>query len=613
MKFLCDRCKTRYSIGDDRVRGKILKIRCKNCNNVITVREGMPEIAADEPRRKGQNTQAIEAMPGAVSGPISGPVSSPVSGPVSTKPPAALEEEWYVSIDGEQSGPFSLSDAQRWITNKPFDADLHCWSEGFDDWLPVDKVSHFRGLRKKSVPTPVPGAPPPPLPRAGTGVQRAPSRPQTASDDEHKPLFSTTMASLEKSTQPPLGGGNLGLTPAPSSTRGTPLGGQPSLAKGNGAVKSPGASDSATQLEAEARTTPEPVASPAAKKSDPFAAKPDPFAPKADPFAPKADSSASHAAAKSELAHPVGDHDINDDLDIGEVSRVVKLADIVRAPRPSSVSAEPASRRSGAIAVARTGSVQSLGRTGSVPAVVRGGTQSVPSLGRTSGASTAVPTIGPDGKQIDPATGEPVPLAPQVAVSHRRGMIALLVGALVLLGAAGAAVIYMVAPNDDHASGGLVGYNIDTTRPDDPRLAGKPGAQPTPTTPQNPFVPRPTKPRPNPTNPGVGAGTPQLPTNPTLRDLGPEEVEEMAGKNSGATQTCWRRSQRGAEAIVLSDLKKLGVTLTVDKSGAVTNVALSDHAQTSLGKCISGEIRGWRFRESTAGITARITLVFQGV
>ena len=44
VKFLCDRCKTRYSIGDERVRGKILKIRCKNCNNVITVREGMPEI-----------------------------------------------------------------------------------------------------------------------------------------------------------------------------------------------------------------------------------------------------------------------------------------------------------------------------------------------------------------------------------------------------------------------------------------------------------------------------------------------------------------------------------------------------------------------------------------
>ena len=55
MKCLCDRCKTRYSIGDDRVRGKILKIRCKNCANVITVREGM---TADEPDRRLRPTTA---------------------------------------------------------------------------------------------------------------------------------------------------------------------------------------------------------------------------------------------------------------------------------------------------------------------------------------------------------------------------------------------------------------------------------------------------------------------------------------------------------------------------------------------------------------------------
>ncbi|HEX8107516.1 MAG TPA: zinc-ribbon domain-containing protein, partial [Kofleriaceae bacterium] len=69
MKFLCDRCKTRYSIGDDRVRGKILKIRCKNCANVITVREGMspegdgaPGDAAER-ARKAANA-ATEALDG---------------------------------------------------------------------------------------------------------------------------------------------------------------------------------------------------------------------------------------------------------------------------------------------------------------------------------------------------------------------------------------------------------------------------------------------------------------------------------------------------------------------------------------------------------------------
>ncbi|HEY6040116.1 MAG TPA: zinc-ribbon domain-containing protein, partial [Kofleriaceae bacterium] len=58
MKFLCDRCKTRYSIGDDRVRGKILKIRCKNCANVITVREGMSVDDAGESSRGRPTTGA---------------------------------------------------------------------------------------------------------------------------------------------------------------------------------------------------------------------------------------------------------------------------------------------------------------------------------------------------------------------------------------------------------------------------------------------------------------------------------------------------------------------------------------------------------------------------
>jgi len=640
VKFLCDRCKTRYSIGDERVRGKILKIRCKNCNNVITVREGMPEVAADEPRRKGQPTQAIEAgkeLSGA-NGALGAAFASAM-----TKPPPALEEEWYVSIEGDQAGPFSLADAQRWVAGKPFDAELHCWSEGFDDWLPVDKVSHFRGIRKKP---PSPTAPPP-IPRAATAAHRAVTRP--AAEEEPKPLFAATMASLEKATQPPLGSGNFNLppigSPAQPSSRGTPLGGQPAMPmnarNGSAAHKqSPIPSvtpsrvaaaaaavkpafdpaESATQVEGlpfedEGRTAAEPIASAAQandafsralradrgeKKPDPFAGRADPFANKPDPFAQttpqqaKVDPFAAKAPAPAplDLTQPVGDHDIDGDLDIGEVSRVVKLADIIKpAPKPT----EPAPRRS-------SGSIPPPNRTGNVAAIQ--------GLNRTNSlASLPLPTIGPDGKQVDPTTGAPIPLAPQVAVSHRRGMIALLVGALVLLGGAGAAVIYIVTSNDDEGSGGLVTYDINTMRPDDPRRSGTAGVAPIDDKqPQNPFVPR-TRPRTNP-NPNPN---PIPPPNPNAKDLRPDEVEEMAGKYSGSTQTCWRRSQRGAEAILLSDLKKLGVTLTVDKSGVVTSVTLSDHSTTSLGKCLVSSIRSWKFRESTAGITARITLVFQGV
>ena len=186
MKFLCDKCKTRYSIGDDRVRGKILKIRCKNCANVITVREGM-EISPSEPRRNPtqafQTVQLAEpAMPAQPQGALGAAFASQF-----TKPPPALEEEWYVSIDGNQEGPFSLANAQRWVAGKPFEAELHCWSDGFDDWLPVDKVSHFRNLRKRPLATARPPTMPPPIPKV-------PPR-----GEEPKPLFAATMASIEKS------------------------------------------------------------------------------------------------------------------------------------------------------------------------------------------------------------------------------------------------------------------------------------------------------------------------------------------------------------------------------------------------------------------------------
>src|SRR5438034_7240537 len=67
VKFLCDRCRTRYSIGDDRVRGKILKIRCKNCANVITVREGMsPDSEAPTPEDGARTRKPTTGAPAAI-------------------------------------------------------------------------------------------------------------------------------------------------------------------------------------------------------------------------------------------------------------------------------------------------------------------------------------------------------------------------------------------------------------------------------------------------------------------------------------------------------------------------------------------------------------------
>lgn len=126
MKFHCDHCKTRYSISDERVDGKILKIRCKNCSEIIRVSKTKLDddaLGAQAPLGLGEE----------------------------------LEDEWYVAIDGNQSGPFNLEGAKSWIRERPRDIDIHCWCEGFDQWKLTEHVSHFKGLRE-NVPERVPSA-----------------------------------------------------------------------------------------------------------------------------------------------------------------------------------------------------------------------------------------------------------------------------------------------------------------------------------------------------------------------------------------------------------------------------------------------------------------------
>ncbi len=620
MKFLCDRCKTRYSIGDDRVRGKILKIRCKNCANVITVREGMtdsePAIASSANEAATVPSPAAERRDKKTTLAPAAQVATPaVTPPAPLKPPAALEEEWYVSIDGEQAGPYSLHEAQRWVGAKPANADLHCWSEGFDDWLPVDKVSHFRGLRK----------PPPAAVRAPPPVSRAPVQPIAHVEEEPKPLFAATMASLEKGAAlaaaerarvQPVAVKSNGTAPhgaiahAPMAKAGT--GPEPALGyvapKTNGAtlpapkpaaisVKPasgrvgtvpgfgvPAEPDAATQLEGR------PYEEEATKRADP----PPPVSLKdlRPPIVAEVPRPPIVAEAK-----PDDDYDGDDGFDIGEVSRVVKLADIARMPKKERTAPVRRAASMGA----------GVGRS-----QVSGAAINVPTNG--TGALGAVGT-SPFG---DPAlAAEPLPelapLAPPPPQTNRL-YIVLLAVSLLLLGAVGV-VVYVVTQNDDDpTSTDLVKTNdYDTTRPDDPMHHGGVPVENGGSATSGPFVPHP-PPRYRPPLPHEGSGSAgsnhdEPPTSGALKG---DEVEAEAARHSSGTQRCYMRSQKGEQAIIVGDVKKISVQLEIDKDGAVTSVKLSDHGGDSLGVCLINQVKGWRFRETPTGGRFQITMVFQG-
>lgn len=111
MKFVCDACGARYHIEDKKVRGKILRIRCKQCAYVITVRE-----------------------------PTS-PTPATVSGP-----PASVgseEIEWFYSVNGVNNGPLSEDELLARYETGELGDESYVWQADFDDWRPAVDIPVF--------------------------------------------------------------------------------------------------------------------------------------------------------------------------------------------------------------------------------------------------------------------------------------------------------------------------------------------------------------------------------------------------------------------------------------------------------------------------------------
>jgi predicted Zn finger-like uncharacterized protein len=117
MKIVCESCGAKYSIADDRVTGKVFKIRCKRCSEVIIVRgDQQAQPAAEQaPAGASQDQGAI----------------------------------WHVVIDGEQAGPYAPSQLAEMLSGGTVDWEAYVWTEGFDNWLPMrdvpDLVSQITG------------------------------------------------------------------------------------------------------------------------------------------------------------------------------------------------------------------------------------------------------------------------------------------------------------------------------------------------------------------------------------------------------------------------------------------------------------------------------------
>src|SRR5689334_1679643 len=106
MKIVCGSCQAKYSIADEKVAGKVFRIRCKRCGEVIVVRgdQDSPEAAASGGAAAAAAPDTSQDNERTVQGPTATQSQLPAS--ASETPADAI---WHVVINGEQAGPYSPS------------------------------------------------------------------------------------------------------------------------------------------------------------------------------------------------------------------------------------------------------------------------------------------------------------------------------------------------------------------------------------------------------------------------------------------------------------------------------------------------------------------------
>lgn len=232
MKFLCDNCKAKYQIADEKVAGKTVRMKCRKCGHQIEVRAAVTETSvasqppppnapklAARPTGGGLATSLSATKPRAPSSPSAGGAlagafrSQVTDGPSSLRPDSfqtasevgaiSVTDEWYVAINGVPVGPVRISELRRKAAAGAVNEDSLCWQEGLEEWRPIRAIPELAALVREAMlgnrpslvapeppaarvtppargVTPVPPAPAastaPPAPRPGTD-RPAPVRP----------------------------------------------------------------------------------------------------------------------------------------------------------------------------------------------------------------------------------------------------------------------------------------------------------------------------------------------------------------------------------------------------------------------------------------------------
>src|SRR5262245_23458734 len=154
MKITCQTCQAKYTIADEKVAGKVVKIKCKKCSSTIVVNgneaSGNPSqdvppdpqgVVEDE---DGETKIFMEPPPGAGGG--------------------AGGDEWTVNVTDDDQRTMTTAQLVKEIGTGLVTKDTYVWKDGMADWLPASDVPELASRFAAARPAPAPA--PAPAPRA---------------------------------------------------------------------------------------------------------------------------------------------------------------------------------------------------------------------------------------------------------------------------------------------------------------------------------------------------------------------------------------------------------------------------------------------------------------
>jgi predicted Zn finger-like uncharacterized protein len=132
----CENCQKRYTIADDKVRGKAVKIRCRHCQNVITV-----------------GAENAEAAPAAASKPAP-PVAAPPpptrdpwdEEPTRAAPMMDLGAVWFAMVKGKQVGPLDVKGLDAKVRGGDISLRTYLWKQGMAEWKRASDIPELSRL-----------------------------------------------------------------------------------------------------------------------------------------------------------------------------------------------------------------------------------------------------------------------------------------------------------------------------------------------------------------------------------------------------------------------------------------------------------------------------------